>query len=140
MKAVILILFGISGIALSTGSRSPAPPTQSCRTNADTAGNIIKTIQATIATTDSGLLGGMGLLPTAGSQVLLVTNDSTCAMAVAAYNASLPTDSTTTVTSVFVLKAGPSRFVVFAPEYGSGEFIDLLIFDQSFAFKGQLEG
>jgi hypothetical protein len=137
MNFIPLTLFFALRIA-AVGDNYKPPVTPSCRTSADTAANFVKVVQRTLAIGDSTKLAGIGLLPAQPSQVFLITTDSLCTAAVTAYNTSLPT--VTAVTTIFLLQAGPNRYVAFDPAARSGEFVDLLIFDLSFAFKGQIEG
>lgn len=85
-------------------------------------------------------LASVGLLQVQPSQVYLITTESLCASAVTAFNTALPTDPNSPATSVFLLQAGPNRYVAFDPAFRSGEFVDLVVFDLGFHFKGQLEG
>lgn len=133
----LLILFTAFMVA---GAASSPVKAQSCRTSSDTATHVIVILKSALTTVDSARLASVGLLPATESQILLVTTDSLCSLAVAAYNTNAPTDSTNAITSVYLVKAGPSRYVAFVPSFRSGEFIDLLIFDTSFVYKGQFVG
>lgn len=65
--------------------------------------------------------------------VSIVTDSATCARAALAYGRNLNVPDTTTSRQVFVVRVGPTRYIVVDPNVRNGEFMINMVFDSSFS-------
>jgi hypothetical protein len=65
--------------------------------------------------------------------VSIVTDSATCARAALAYGRNLNVPDTTTSRQVFVVRVGPTRYIVVDPNVSNGEFLINMVFDSSFS-------
>ena len=69
----------------------------------------------------------------ADSAVVLVSDSTTCAQGLTAYN-NLPGFSDGPATSLYLIRVGPS-FVASNPLFPSGEYVAQIVFDSTFTYK-----
>jgi len=74
----------------------------------------------------------LGLPLLSKDSVSAVSDSATCARAADAYGRNLDIPDTTTPRQVFVVRLGPTRYVVGDPTVRSGEFALVMVFDSSF--------
>jgi len=132
--------------AVALGARAPyasAPAQHSpCVTQADTVRPHLNKFEWIVTSEAPAVLADMDLPSHPMGGVTLVSADSICAEAVAAYNARLTgADTTFRVSRLIVLRAGPTRYVVSRPTSPSGYgFRFWSIWDSTFSFLGALTG
>jgi hypothetical protein len=113
--------------ALGTPGRMDAGP---CLTDSDGSLLATRKIQLYMLRLDSTKLATQGLLPADTAAVSIVTDSTTCAGAVAAYNARVSQrPALNIVDAVYVVQAGPSRYVVHSPVNQQGEFTAYMVFE-----------
>jgi hypothetical protein len=89
---------------------------------------------------DSTALARYGLVPVDTANVTLVTDGSTCAAAVTAFNqAQVTTQGWTSMQDAYVVRAGPSRYVVY-DRRGASHWSDILVFDAAWVRRAWLFG
>jgi len=74
------------------------------------------------------------------SDVYFVTDSTVCTRAAAAFTAEVTRDRSTAGGSLWVLRVGPTRYIVFDHKQQSGEFLDHYIFDSSFNYLLTMTG
>jgi hypothetical protein len=81
-----------------------------------------------------------GLLPADTADVSIVTDSTTCEAGLAAYNAQASQTPLDSVSAVFVVRSGSTRYVVVSPANAPGEFKVYLVFDGQWHFVGSFLG
>jgi hypothetical protein len=81
-----------------------------------------------------------GLLPADTADVSIVTDSTTCEAGLAAYNAQASQSPLDSVSAVFVVRSGPTRYVVVSPANAAGEFKIYLVFDDQWHFVDSFAG
>ena len=94
-------------------------------------------IVSIVTATDSGsarVRQAYSLPAVASAAVVFQTDSAVCAQAIAAFSAEVARYGGTPG-SVWVLKVGPTRYIVFDHKQKTGEFYDHMVFDENFVYK-----
>lgn len=135
----LVALMGFASTTHGTAGSSPASAPRAstpCQGPDRISDFHIWTLQHGAAKTDSEFVAHWaqsGFLPVSASEITLVTEPTTCAAAVAAFNAAAVAESPLEpqAVSLYVVRVGP-RYDTFDPAIGDGEFITHRIFDTTF--------
>ncbi|MFL5575050.1 MAG: hypothetical protein ACJ79S_03650 [Gemmatimonadaceae bacterium] len=90
---------------------------------------VTRTDAATVRVRDA-----VKLLSVSASAVTVVADERTCQSAANAYQANLDAAATTAAPPVYVIAAGPKRYVVWNPGYRVGEFGLVAVMDNRFNY------
>jgi hypothetical protein len=132
MKAhSMLLLLLITNTGTAVGAQASA-----CRTDPDTAGVLVGRLKVAYAVMDTTRLRAQGDPVAVPSDIVLVTDSTTCAAGVTAYNAT----NGRGVTSAYVVALGESGFVVVDPQDRTGELLMMYVFDSQWRFKTAVGG
>ncbi len=137
MLRVIFLVVALAVRMIVTGSQVPAQVTRSsCVTDADSANSVRSKFQQMVAQGDSAGLARLGLPYRPVDNVSVVTDETTCGLAVSAFNALYLSDSAKYITRAVVVTVGPTRYVVWGvrPRSGVGGRDLFFVFDQTFQF------
>jgi len=136
----------ILAIGATLGSAPTAPASTRgansiCLTNQETAYVLVANLkQRILLIGDSTALAGYGLVPVDTANVTLVTDDRTCAAAVSAFNrAHATTPGWAPMQDAYVVRAGPSRYVVYDQREAS-HWSDIIVFDTAWVRRAWLAG
>lgn len=76
----------------------------------------------------------------AATEVYFVTDSTTCAQAATAFGREVALANGTPGPGLWVLRVGPTRYIVFDHRQASGEFLDQYVFDASFNYLLTMTG
>lgn len=135
-------LLGILALAFTTGAAStPATPASagSCLAAPDTAAFLVAEAKWLVRYTqgDPVELAKIGLLPVDTSDVGIVTSDSVCSAAIAAFNQEKPGAG---LTQAYVVHLGSQRYMIWDMRDATAHWRELMIFDQNWILKARLAG
>lgn len=131
----LLILFATLGASLA----GQAANAQVCRTNADTSNAYIGLVRSDVHDTTD--LSEISLISVPDTAVVLVTNDSTCTVALGAYNSvRKSTWGTANPQSIYVVRVGSTRYVMIDPLSNNGHFVISAVFDNNWQYLNAYGG
>ena len=125
-------------VSLASGAGRLAGQVSSCLTAEPDASNYISVLLGSYTAfgADSTLwLAGGSPFSTDSAAITLVTDSSTCALAVAAYNVHYNLAGGTAVPALFVVRVGTTGYVTIDPNDRAGEWIQATYWDSNWAFK-----
>lgn len=120
---------------------SSSAAAQACLPSSPEANNLVAWVRHDVGVTDSADLVEVGLLPAPPGDVVLVTADSVCTLALTAFNSTRqPSWDAPPAERVYVISAGASRFVVVDPAVKAGEWVVHAVFDENWQLLAHYGG
>ncbi len=135
-STLALILVAVAAISASPARSSRWLQNSSgCHTKDRTDTIIVNDLKSWVPGTDSFSITNRAqwnLPQLPADSVSIVTDSTTCQRAALAYGRNLSPPDTTTARQVYVIRVGPTRFVVADPSVMAGEYLVQDVFDNTF--------
>lgn len=137
MRSFILIVAVILPII---GRHAVIAQTTPCLTDTPNATFLTQRIRDVIRNANAvGKVDSVYMPVVPDTAIAIVADSATCANAALAYTAATPGgDSASASTAVYVIRVSTARYAVWDPNQFMGEYAWFRVFDQNFAYKGDV--
>jgi hypothetical protein len=132
-----ILLAGLLLAGLPSAADAQSGP---CLTDTPKATFLVQRIREVIKNANSvGKVDSVYMPVVPDTAVAIVADSAVCANAVTAYTAATPANDTASAsTAVYVVRVSNARYAVWDPHQFLGEYAWFRVFDQSFAYKGDV--